>query len=186
MLTFSLLALDESPLTLTASNDTVNNGNWQVNLQFPSLRITDPAYTVSFNYHCVNAAGAPSGLANALAKAAESALAAGIGALLGGFWTGVAGAILGYLGGHVLSFFEDYCNGPVAAGQYEFTGQQLWNLTQQSGAGGSFSAGDYCPGTDSNWGCGSNSQYTVTWSIYCIPDPVVVGHIWDGTTIVAV
>jgi hypothetical protein len=58
-------------------------------------------------------------------------------------------------------FFSANCDGPVAAEQPMFTGQQLWANTLN----GPYNATTKHLGIDSNWGCGSNSVYTVSWSI---------------------
>ena len=55
------------------------------------------------------------------------------------------------------------CDGPVAAEQAAYKGIDLWHQTQTSSR--SFTHSTYHPGLDSAAGCGSNSQYSVTWRI---------------------
>ena len=55
------------------------------------------------------------------------------------------------------------CDGPVALEQPAFKGIDLWNRTQN--ASRSITLTTHHNGMDSPTGCGSNSQYDVTWSI---------------------
>jgi hypothetical protein len=73
------------------------------------------------------------------------------------------GAIAGWLVGEVTGLLTANCDGPVAAEQPAFKGLELWNRTHAPG--NAFTHTTYHPGIDSAHGCGSNSQYSVTWSI---------------------
>jgi hypothetical protein len=63
-----------------------------------------------------------------------------------------------------INFVFPNCDGYVAADAMSLTHQQ-WNLIIDSAGGDVFRATTRYPGTDSPGGCGSNSNYTVTWSI---------------------
>ncbi len=71
------------------------------------------------------------------------------------------GLLAGWIVGEVAGILTADCDGPVAAEQAAFKGQQLWNFT----AHGPHQVTTYHPGTDSPAGCGSNSIYKVTWVV---------------------
>ena len=75
----------------------------------------------------------------------------------------ILGAAAGWLVGHLVDMLTANCDGPVAAEQPAFTGIDLWNRTQTSSR--LITHTTFHPGIDSSTGCGSNSEYLVTWSI---------------------
>jgi hypothetical protein len=74
------------------------------------------------------------------------------------------GNILAAAGAEIVNFlagiFTVDCDGPVAAGRFQFSGAELSGRAaprlEQTVAS---------PGTDTSVGCGSNSDYSVTWSV---------------------
>jgi len=97
-------------------------------------------------------------------------LAAGVGAIVGIELVGnivapvigsLLGSLVGYLIGKLGNIVFANCDGLVAAEQIALTGRDLHLKT----ANGPLTATTTHPGTDSPTGCGSNSQYEVTWSI---------------------
>lgn len=169
------------PQTKTKALGNVNNGTHVIGLDFDGISV--PAgqnavlsYAVVNNGHASEAdvesalVKAGDSLGEKAAQAAASAIGGAIGAELGasigtaavpilGTALGVlAGWLIGELGGIV---FAD-CDGPVAAGVHILSAADLAGGT----AGGAvLSDTDHSPGTDSAWGCGSNSDYYVTWSV---------------------
>jgi hypothetical protein len=75
----------------------------------------------------------------------------------------------GYAISYLIQLLTGYCNGPVALDATSLTGDDVKSLTQQGAA--PYAHTKTYPGTDSNWGCGKNSIYEVTWSI--TPEPSV-------------
>ena len=155
----------------------LNNGVHPINLSLGPLEVSDSNVGVAFNYLIVNSGHNDSGtvnqvltkagnaLATAGAKAATSAIGSAVGASIGGVVMPVVGTILGaaagWLVGEVTSLLDANCDGPVAVEQPTFKGVDLWNQTQSH----PLTHTTFHPGIDSNNGCGSNSQYNVTWSI---------------------
>jgi hypothetical protein len=135
----------------------VDNGTHQVGLQFGPVLVDSEAESIAFNYQIVNNGHASD-------SDIEQKLAAGAIALLtkvfslGTPWTAVLGIVINYIFGFI---FAD-CDGPVAVDQINITGGTLWAWTHGVGL---HSETKYYPGTDSDVGCGSNSEYYVTWSM---------------------
>ncbi len=87
-----------------------------------------------------------------------------IGAQLGAYilpgFGAVLGAIAGWFVDSVGGFVFPDCDGPVAVGLYAFSATALRYLTQN----GAYIETDENPGVNSASGCGSNSDYQVTWN----------------------
>jgi hypothetical protein len=132
----------------------LNNGNFAPRVSVGPITITSPTAKVVVNYSIVNAGhGDPSKIKEAISTGSEAALKS---ADIREPWKSIASAVIGL--GNLL-FFAD-CDGPVATEQRTFTGEQIIDMAQPKWA-----ATKEFAGTDSPSGCGSNSRYTVTWSI---------------------
>jgi hypothetical protein len=151
----------------------VNNGTFTVGLTFRPIHVETPDTQVTFNYLITNTghhdeasidSAVSSGLQE-LAKAGGSFAGAEVGAAVGSF-AGPIGTAIGALFGQLATLLGGFlvpdCDGPVAIEQVTLTGQQLWDATASGGV--NTHTVDQ-PGIDSADGCGSNSQYTVFWSI---------------------
>jgi hypothetical protein len=135
----------------------VNNGDHLVGLHFGPFRIDNPATPIVFNYQILNSGyGNVEKLKAALTKGAEKLAASSVAS---GNWKVAAGIVLAQWG---LDIALANCDGPVAVDQIAVTGADLINWTAGSGM---YSETRLYPGLDSAWGCGSNSRYTVTWSV---------------------
>ncbi len=160
----------------------LNNGTFRTAMNFKDVSVADNE-TAVFSYAIVNSGHTdPSAAektleqavstvaekgAQAAATAAGGALGAALGASIGTAVVPLIGTALGALAGWVVSsagklVFAD-CDGAVAAAVHSFTGSQLRAGTSQ---GRHLSETDHHPGTDSAHGCGSNSNYDVSWSIH--------------------
>jgi hypothetical protein len=167
------------PETLVKDLGDLNNGSFPIGLTIPGIEVADPQLGIAINYLILNSGHsdwktidgdltqAGNALASAGAKAATSAVGGAIGATLGSAVLPVIGSILGaaagWLIGEVVGLITADCDGPVAAEQAAYKGIDLWHQTQTPSR--SFSHTTYHPGLDSASGCGSNSQYSVTWRI---------------------
>jgi hypothetical protein len=170
----------------------VNNGNHAVNLAFPSVLINDADIPVAFTYDIYNGdasklpttlaafatslagqmiplvlktTGADSGVANfSSGEAGADTPTTGPGSSKfedSSDWSGLfLQAILADIGGFL---FPD-CDGFVAA---DGIGQKKsgWDALIDSADGVTFRKSLRYPGSNSPAGCGSNSDYTVTWSV---------------------
>ncbi|HEX4037080.1 MAG TPA: hypothetical protein VHX37_03400 [Acidobacteriaceae bacterium] len=156
----------------TKSMGNLNNGTFQVNLSIPSVAV-GPTDVVAFSYAIVNSGYNQDSVeqdlkkaAAALASKAATAAAGAVGGALGGppgsLLSMVGSEAFGWLLGELTGIIFPNCDGPVAAGNHAYTGAQL---SQQTANGATIGATDNNPGTNSATGCGSNSQYYVTWSI---------------------
>jgi hypothetical protein len=181
------------PQTKTRKIGNVNNGTHTVGLSFDGISVP-PGQNAVFTYAVVNnghaseadVASALEKAGDALGQKAAQAAASAIGGLVGaelGASIGTAavpvlgtalGAIAGWLIGELGGIAFADCDGPVAAGVHIFTAADL-------AGGASVSGTDHSPGTNSAWGCGSNSDYYVTWSVSAgaapppTPTPVAIG-----------
>ncbi len=176
------LAVGSAPaLTKTKAMGDLNNGTFKVGLTFDNVAVS-PNVPVVLTYAIVNNGHgsqaqveksleqAGTQLAQKAASAAAQAIGAEIGSVLGASIGTAAvpvigtalGALSGWLVGEIGGFLFANCDGPVAAGVHVFTGAEL---AAQTASGKIISATDHNPGTDSPHGCGSNSNYFVTWSI---------------------
>ncbi|MGP6159935.1 MAG: hypothetical protein ACLPYS_20970 [Vulcanimicrobiaceae bacterium] len=169
------------PQTKTLKIGNVNNGTHTVGLSFDGISV--PAgqnavltYAVVNNGHASEAdvESALEKAGDALGQKAAQAAASAIGGLVGaelGASIGTAavpvlgtalGVIAGWLVGELSGIVFADCDGPVAAGVHIFTAA---DLAGETAGGAVLSATDHSPGTNSAWGCGSNSDYYVTWSV---------------------
>jgi hypothetical protein len=141
----------------TASMGDVNNGDHYPGLQIYPIPISD-SDTVTFNYLVVNAGH--SGTADHVKDAldASGAALASKGLQSGNPWYVGIGGILWGLG----LLFAD-CDGPVAGDQISMTGA---DLKARLGTSGFYTETRSYSGSDSPTGCGSNSQYSVTFSVF--------------------
>jgi hypothetical protein len=156
----------------------VNNGTDPVGLGVSAVIPNDAtpvvlAYTIINNGHTDQSTfeKAINSVLSALGSAGAKEGGAGLGALLG-FSAGsavlpVIGSALGLLAGWLVSklvpiIFAD-CDGPVAAGLYTYTGQQV---IESLSNGNKISKTDVVHnGQDSPVGCGANSLYYTTDTI---------------------
>jgi len=150
---------------------------------------------VTFQYSVINSSNGPaaataflekigSELLSAVEKADETAVTkltgiplsglssqeagALIGAQLGNIVIPGLGSIIGAVAGWFSTTIADWgwpdCDGPVAIGLRVFSGAQLRGMIQANDGAGTSGVDDN-PGTNSADGCGSNSDYQVSWSI---------------------
>jgi hypothetical protein len=168
-----------NPVTVTRNLGDLDNGTYPLHQAVGPVAVNDPNLGIAANYLIVNSGNsswstvdglltkAGNELASAGAKAATSAIGSAVGASIGSAVMPVIGtalgALAGWLVGGLLGIIITDCDGPVAAEQPALKGIDLWNRTQVPGA--SFQHTTYHPGIDSNWGCGSNSEYYVTWQV---------------------
>jgi len=135
----------------------VNNGNHPVGLHVGPFPIDHPATPITFNYQILN-----SGHKNY--EAIQKALQDGANALASSsvasrHWWAAAGIVVAKW---AIDIGLADCDGPVAVDQVTGPGADLINWTAGNGM---YSETRSYPGTDSATGCGSNSRYTVTWSV---------------------
>jgi hypothetical protein len=161
-----------APIILpTKSMGDLNNGTYQVSMSIPNV-VVGAQQAVAFSYSIVNTGYDQNSVEQALKKAvsalaqkgAEAGAAAASTALGGDPSTGkaIADAVGPTLIDKLTSVIFADCDGTVAGGKHVFSGAQLAAKTAN---GAVFSATDNNPGTDSPTGCGSNSQYYVSWSV---------------------
>jgi hypothetical protein len=155
--TVGLKVGDAVPAPQTNHMGDVNNGTFQVGLQFGPTLVATPNEPVAFNYQIVNNGHASNADIEQKLSAGAIALLAKVFSLSTP-WTAILGVVINFVFGFA---FAD-CDGPVAVDQINLTGQSLWAWTHGVGV---HSETKFYPGTDSATGCGSNSEYFVTWSI---------------------
>jgi hypothetical protein len=162
------------PVTLPSkSMGNLNNGHYHVDLSIPDVEV-HPTEAVSFVYSIVNAGYDKNVLEQkikaAVTKAASDGATEGgkaLGTAVGGPAGGAGGSVVGskaggWLVGKIVGIAFANCDGPVAGATHTYSGAQLSHLT----AGGhTVTTTDDNKGTNSPRGCGSNSHYTVTWSV---------------------
>ena len=139
----------------------VDNGEYNVNLYFAPIRIIDNNTTIVFSFQILNSGH---GDMNAV-KEAMGAVSKELGTVLaatGNIWGKIAGGALPHVINFLVGIFTANCDGPVAVDKISATGDMLNSWTLGSGI---LSRTQFYPGTDSEWGCGSNSEYYVTWSV---------------------
>jgi hypothetical protein len=135
----------------------LNNGTYEVGLEFGPILIDSPNTPVAFNFQIVNNGHADN-------ADIEQKLSAGALSLLTKVfslttpWSVIVGAVWDYIFGFI---FAD-CDGPVAVDQVNLTGEALWEWTHGVGI---HSQGKHYAGQESPRGCGENSSYWVTWSV---------------------
>lgn len=150
--TLSVAVNDQSPITKTVKVGDVDNGTHMVYLTISPVEV-GPNDVLKFGYVIMNQGHGDTGkVIDVLTTVGASAAT-----LAGGIWGAVAAAIKQLLGALVAD-----CDGVVAADNVSYTGVQLEKLTERRS---SYFQQRHYPGTDSPTGCGSNSDYSVTWQI---------------------
>ena len=142
----------------------VNNGVHAVNLSIPN--VADPGgQRVAFSYSIVNNGHSSDTFEQALSAlvsaAATKAAEAGGGALAGPAGEAVGSGAGAWAIGKLLGIIFADCDGPVAAADHTYSAAEL----AAEANGKVVTTTDNNKGTDSPNGCGSNSQYYVTWSV---------------------
>jgi len=169
----------------------LNNGNYPVNLKFGSVLITDGTSVAVFTYEIYN--GDASQLSTSLVALNQSLLNQVVALVLKNtdetglpnFSSGEAGAdvpsvgpgsnpfgdssdwsglFFEAIGADIAGFLFPDCDGFVAADGIGMTKTQ-WDKEINSAGAVMFRKTMHYPGSDSPAGCGSNSDYTVTWSV---------------------
>ena len=168
--------------TLKQKLGDLNNGTYETAMKFVGIPVAANE-TVVFTYAIINSGhqdpdavekaleGTVSTLATKGAQAAATAIGSAAGAALGAAIGTAAvpligtalGAVAGWLVSTTGGLLFANCDGPVAAAVHSFTGAQL---AQGTSGGHAVSGDDHHPGTDSPHGCGSNSDYSVKWSVH--------------------
>ena len=169
------------PVTKTKAMGDLNNGTFPVGLTFDNVAV-DANVPVVFHYTIINSGHksqadiekslqqAGTQLAQKAVEAAAKAIAGEIGSSLGASIGTAAvpvigtalGALSGWLVGNLVGIAFANCDGPVAAAVHVFN---AGDLAAKTTGGHVHTETDHNPGTDSPHGCGSNSDYYVTWSI---------------------
>jgi len=178
----SVAVAGKPPLKASQKLGDLNNGTFRTAMNFTGVPVADNE-TAVFSYAIVNSGHtdpntaektleqAVSTLAEkgaqAAATAAGGAVGAALGASIGTAVVPVIGTALGAVAGWLVSsagklIFAN-CDGAVAAAVHSFTGEQLRACTTQ---GQHLGVTDHHPGTNSPHGCGSNSNYDVSWSVH--------------------
>jgi uncharacterized protein with LGFP repeats len=144
----------------------VDDGDHPVGWSFGDIGLANAAQRVRLSYSIANAGYADSdskkvgellkGLGNLC-----SALCAGVFGFTG-VWATVATKFSQYVG----ELLDVDCDGGVAADVIDLAVGDLHNLTAAKGV---YQETRSYPGSDSAWRCGSNSHYTVTWSVTYVP-----------------
>jgi hypothetical protein len=147
-----------SPLTKSLGN--LNNGVHPINLAIGPISVpNDPNTPVTITLQVVNSGHTDH-------SEIVNTLSAGAGVLIGKAINEGAGAATGaalkYLGGILTAD----CDGPVAVDKIITNGQELAGISVNQ----PYTLTTYYPGTDSATGCGSNSQYFVTWHVEKVSD----------------
>jgi len=194
---FGLALIGGKPQVITKSVGNQTGGGVNVDLEFSNIVIQDTD-TVVLTYAIINSSSGESAslafLNNAgsqILSAAEKAYLVALqtvsslpfsaltpqeeGALIGAQLGGVVlpglgvviGAIAGWFVDSVLGFLFPKCDGPVANGLYVWSGLELRKMMASNPV--QFTQTDDNPGVNSPGGCGSNSDYQVTWQIQAAP-----------------
>jgi hypothetical protein len=154
IVTFTLKVGDQTATQVKRMGD-VNNGDHPVFLEFGPIRIDSSDAPVVFNYQIVNSGhGDEAAIVERLIAAGTSLAAKG----LTGPWGVLAGFVIQFVG----EILFPNCDGPVAVDQIVLRAASLGDWTSATGA---YTETRRYPGSDSPWGCGSNSDYKVTWSL---------------------
>ena len=177
----SLAVAHRAPLSQTRALGDLNNGHFPLNMVFSHVTIA-PGEKAVLTYNMVNSGHQkPSEVEQGLEKAtttlaqkgaqiAATAIGSAIGAELGAsIGTAVVpligtaiGVLVGYLTGSIFGILFANCDGPVASAVHVLTYEDV-KAALATGHGVTHT--DDHPGVDSSVGCGSNSHYTVTWSV---------------------
>ncbi|KAA8888790.1 hypothetical protein F3087_07175 [Nocardia colli] len=179
---FGLRAGDRSFGSRSFDAGDVNNGDHGVGLTFTTV-IADPATPVAFSYQIYN--GELDELPKDLAATNDQSITAAIdamrrsaaepdGAVEYPAGSGLDGSGIGFLDFSWLNVIKDIyrlgqflfpnCDGFVAAGTVG-KNKTAWDRAIDVAGGTTYRQTIRYPGYDSRAGCGSNSDYTVTWSI---------------------
>lgn len=171
----------------------VNNGDHGVSLDFSCAMLSDPDRVLGFSFSIYN--GDTSSLSGLLNQALISLLTQGVHLTLPGpkiSSFNLSGAVPGIsveantvgltsllantsawyaaaakaVAEEAINFVFPDCDGYVAADTISLTHEQ-WNLVIDSAGNDVARFTVRYPGTKSPGGCGSNSNYTVTWSVTC-------------------
>ena len=142
----------------------LNDGVYGVELEYV-FSIDDPSTPIVFGYLIMNSGHSDTEesiakLSNACAELAVAAtVIPGV-----GMWGAITAGTIKDLEPVAQLFVAD-CDGWVAGDQISITGAMLnqWTLD-----GRKETQRRFYPGTDSNSGCGGNSQYYVTWSVFAV------------------
>src|SRR5690349_11292131 len=133
----------------------VGNGDHFLNLQFGLIPV-DAGTPVMFNFQILNSGHSnQSDIEKALFSGADALSKA---AIASGNPLAIGAGVIAEI---VKAIFDLDCDGPVAIDQVNVTGQILQNLTPT----GIHTETRICPGLDSKDFCGTNSSYTVSWSV---------------------
>jgi hypothetical protein len=148
-------------LTSSKSLGDVDEGDHNVDLQVGPFTI-DSASSIGIAYLIVNSgfSGTEVGLRIALdiiSNITAGALSWYFGPASIPFWAALNAATI-----LINQLFTANSDGPVAANMTTLSSGQLAQMTS---GGVVYSETNRCPGTDSDIGCGSNSDYSATWSI---------------------
>jgi hypothetical protein len=139
----------------------VDNGDHIVNLEIGPILVENPNTELEFNFQIINSGNKNDGeIKNLVGKGADTLFAKA-------FASGNPWAVAGAGAIKLLSaLFTVDCDGPVALDAFAMTGANLDALASENNV---HSTTKFYPGIDSDIGCGSNSRYTVTWSVFRIP-----------------
>ena len=142
-----------SPQTKSLGN--LNNGVHPINLAIGPISIpNDPNTPVTITLQVVNSGHTD------YSKIVDT-LSAGAGLLISKLVNEGAGAATGAVLKELGDIFTANCDGPVAVDKIVTNGQELATIS----VGNPYTLTTNYPGTDSPYGCGSNSQYSVTWHV---------------------
>ena len=141
----------------------VSNGDHEVNLSLGPFRLTDPFTPVTIAVQIINSADEEARIEGYLIDTGIAILN----------WTGVGswwGELLGIFRDIFGGLFPGGCDGPVALDRVPTNPFTMAIINRVNEATSGARNGDpwfmdvVYPGLDSDWGCGSNSHYTVTYS----------------------
>lgn len=202
-ITITVTVGDGEPISKTLAMGDLSPGNYPVDLAI-QVDLPDTPTAVAFAYAVVNNGHASESLVQKGVEAALSAivkkgaallaqdisqpigeaLGASLGAAIGTAIVPLIGTAIGALAGFIASFvsgivFAD-CDGAVAVGVRLYTSTQILNETSQALGSEPIVDRVNTPGTDSNWGCGSNSEYlcatVITTVAKIVPAFDINGH----------
>jgi hypothetical protein len=159
---------NQRPDTLALDLGDHNDGTIEVHRNLGAVRLVDndparDALGVTFSYIVLNAGHASWDDLNGKLSDASQELAQEGGEYLDtetgtdNVWTAIAKFVMSVFSGWAFA----NCDGPVAGHKQRWTGQQLFDLTQN----GPYHMSTHHDGTDSPAGCGANSIYVVNWTI---------------------
>jgi LGFP repeat len=170
---FALKIADRELAPVNRHMGDLNDGTYRVDLAF-GARSEDPGTPVLFSYQVLN-----KGHGSTSDQLIEKGLNEGAHALAtalagtGNIWAAGLTELFRWVGG----FLNPDCDGPLAADKISVSAAVLRDWTAETGF---HREEKYFPGVDSAWGCGSNSQYYVTWYVIGTPKAVygAIGQKW--------